>query len=232
MVLTKSEWFAMSISPISSSMMSMYVPNAGASKAAEKDTEYQQIIKKLAAYGIASSGDKETDKTRLETAEKLMATERQQIVQELAAYGIPSSGDNETDKTRLEVVERLIAMQESQQTLGGRDSIPFEDIMNTLNLTITGDLEDDYDTTIDKLDYEINSAKSQKLSSLRTGGRLPKKTESAIFREHHNSAQLTDICWASEDGAICVSEISIKTFQQQKIIHPLLSFCREKQVQE
>ena len=158
MVLTKSEWFAMSISPISSSMMSMYVPNAGASKAAEKDTEYQQIIKKLAAYGIASSGDKETDKTRLETAEKLMATEHQRIVQELAAYGIPSSGDNETDKTRLEVVERLIAMQESQQTLGERDSIPFEDIMNTLNLTITGDLEDDYDTTIDKLDYEIYMA--------------------------------------------------------------------------
>ena len=156
--LQKVSWFAMSISPISSSMMSMYVPSAGASKTAEKDTEYQQIIKKLAAYGIASSGDKETDKTRLETAEKLMATEHQRIVQELAAYGIPSSGDNETDKTRLEVVERLIAMQESQQTLGERDSIPFEDIMNTLNLTITGDLEDDYDTTIDKLDYEIYMA--------------------------------------------------------------------------
>ena len=120
--LQKVSWFAMSISPISSSMMSMYVPSTGASKTAEKDTEYQQII------------------------------------QELAAYGIPSSGDKETDKTRLEVAERLMAMRESQEALGERDSIPFEDIMNTLNLTITGDLDDDYDTTIDKLDYEIYMA--------------------------------------------------------------------------
>ncbi len=113
----------MSISPISSSMMSMYVPSSGTAKPAEDDYEYQMII------------------------------------QQLAVYGIPSSGDKETDKVRLEVVERMMEMRESQET-SSRDSIPFDDIMNTLNLTITGDLDKDYDTTIDKLDYEIDLAYS------------------------------------------------------------------------
>ena len=36
----------------------------------------------------------------------------------------------------------------------------FEDIMNTLNLSVTGDLDKDYETTIDKLDYEITMAYS------------------------------------------------------------------------
>lgn len=104
-------------------MMSMYVPSSGTAKPAEDDYEYQMII------------------------------------QQLAVYGIPSSGDKETDKVRLEVVERMMEMRESQET-SSRDSIPFDDIMNTLNLTITGDLDKDYDTTIDKLDYEIDLAYS------------------------------------------------------------------------
>lgn len=107
----------MSISPISSSMMSMYVPSAGASKAV--DYEYELIKQQLAALGIVPSGDKDTDKLKLQTA---------QAAQE---------------------------MQKSKSASNSRQSIPFEDIMNTLNLSVTGDLDKDYDNTIQKLDYEI-----------------------------------------------------------------------------
>ena len=112
----------MSISPVSASMMSMYVTSTATSKSdAQKDYEYMLILQELAMYGIAATGDKEADKVRLETA------------------------------------KRLAEMQKSQSTTT-KDSIPFEDIMNTLNLSITGDLEKDYETTIDKLDYEIDMA--------------------------------------------------------------------------
>lgn len=112
----------MSISPISSSMMSMYVPSAATSKSdAQKDYEYMLILQELAAIGIASTGDKTTDKARLEVAKNLMS------------------------------------MQQSQSS-SSKQSIPFEDIMNTLNISVTGDLEKDYETTIDKLDYEISMA--------------------------------------------------------------------------
>lgn len=115
----------MSISPISSSMMSMYVPSAGAAnKTEQNDYEYQLILQELAAMGIASSGDKETDKLKLETAKTVME------------------------------------MMQSQSASSSRQSIPFEDVMNTLNLTVTGDLEKDYETTIDRLDYEIDLASS------------------------------------------------------------------------
>lgn len=112
----------MSISPISSSMMSMYVPSAGTTSAV--DYEYELIKQQLAAMGIASTGDKNIDKAKLETAKS---------VQE---------------------------MMQTQSTSNTRQSIPFEDIMNTLNIAVTGDLDKDYDTTIDKLDYEISMAYS------------------------------------------------------------------------
>ena len=119
----------MSISPISASMMSMYVSSPATSKSdAQKDYEYMLILQELAMYGIASTGDKDTDKVRLETA------------------------------------KRLAEMQKSQST-SGKDSIPFEDIMNTLNLSVTGNLEKDYETTIDKLDYEIDMAYSEEEKS-------------------------------------------------------------------
>lgn len=115
----------MSVSPISSSMMSMYVPSTGASaKTEQNDYEYMLILQELAAMGITSSGDKQTDKLKLETAK--MAKE----------------------------------MMQSQSSSSSRQSIPFDDVMNTLNLTVTGDLEKDYNTTIDKLDYEIDFASS------------------------------------------------------------------------
>lgn len=112
----------MSISPVSASMMSVYVPSTVTSKSdAQNDLEHQAIMKELASLGIAPTGDKTTDKVRLDTA------------------------------------KRMIEMQKTQQTKS-KDSIPFDDVMNTLNLTITGDLDKDYDTTIDKLDYEIDMA--------------------------------------------------------------------------
>ena len=113
----------MSVSPISSYMMSMYVPSSAVSKKAEEeDYEYQLIKQELAIYGLVASGDKDTDKVRLETA------------------------------------QRAEEMMKAQSSSSSRQSIPFDDIMNTLNLTVTGDLDKDYDTTIDKLDYEIDMA--------------------------------------------------------------------------
>ena len=112
----------MSISPVSYSMMSMYVPSSGTTSAV--DYEYELIKQQLIAMGIVPSGDKNTDKAKLETAKS---------VQE---------------------------MMQSQNASNSRQSIPFEDIMNTLNLSVTGDLDKDYETTIDKLDYEITMAYS------------------------------------------------------------------------
>lgn len=112
----------MSISPISSSMMSMYVPSAGTTQAV--DYEYELIKQQLAAMGIATTGDKSIDKAKLETA------------------------------------KRVKEMMQTQSATNTRQSIPFEDIMNTLNISVTGDLDKDYDTTIDKLDYEITMAYS------------------------------------------------------------------------
>ena len=113
----------MSISPISASMMSMYVAStASLSSAKEKDYEYELIKQKLMAMGLTVTGDKDTDKARLETA------------------------------------QRIQEMMESQSASNSKQSIPFEDIMNTLNLTVSGDLDEDYDNTIDKLDYEIGMA--------------------------------------------------------------------------
>lgn len=113
----------MSVSPVSSSMMSVYVPSTGTSSKTA-DYEYLLIAQELQAMGIVPSGDKDTDKLRLETAK---------MVQE---------------------------MMQSQSASSSRQSIPFDDIMNTLNLTVTGDLEKDYETTVDKLDYEIDLASS------------------------------------------------------------------------
>lgn len=113
----------MSISPISSYMMSMYVSNNTSVLNANKmDYEYIKIIQELASYGISSSGDKNVDKMKLET------------------------------------VKRQIEMMQTQNLTKTKQSIPFEDVMNTLNLTVTGDLDKDYETTIDKLDYEIGMA--------------------------------------------------------------------------
>ena len=113
----------MSISPIPSYMLSMYVPSSAATQQTEEnDYEYQLIMQELALYGLVPSRDKDTDKMRLETA------------------------------------QRMEEMMKSQSEMTTRQSIPFDDIMNTLNIPITGDLEEDYDTTIDKLDYEIYMA--------------------------------------------------------------------------
>ena len=106
----------MSISPISSYMMSMYVPTSTSALNANKmDYEYMQIIQELASYGISSSGDKNVDKMKLET------------------------------------LKLQIEMMQTQNSSNTKQSIPFEDVMNTLNLTVTGDLEKDYDSL--RLEY-------------------------------------------------------------------------------
>lgn len=109
----------MSISPITSSTMSMYVPAPNAT--GQNSYEYQLIIQELLALGIAPTGYFEQDKNRLEIAKKM---------QEMQA----------------------------NKALQPKQTSPFEEIMNTLNLKITGDLEKDYNTTIDKLEYEIEMA--------------------------------------------------------------------------
>ena len=105
----------MSISPISSSMMSMYVPSSGTSqKAEEQDYEYLLIQQELMAMGIVPSGDKATDKLKLQT------------------------------------VKTMQEMMQAQSSSSSRQSIPFDDIMNTLNLTVTGDLDKDYDEIVNQ----------------------------------------------------------------------------------
>lgn len=86
--------------------------------------------------------------------------EYQLIIQELLALGIAPTGNFEQDKNRLEIAKNLQAMQENQ-SLQKKQTIPFEEIMNTLNIKITGDLDKDYETTIDKLEYEIDMAYTQ-----------------------------------------------------------------------
>lgn len=111
----------MSVSPISSSMMSMYVHTSGTSASGGIDYEYELIKQKLLALGLMPSGDKEAD------------------------------------KAKLQIAERVRDMQKSQSS-SSKQSIPFEDVMNTLNLSVSGDLDKDYDTTINRLDYEIDMA--------------------------------------------------------------------------
>ncbi len=118
----------MSISPISSSMMSMYVAGA-ASFSGAKDEEYELIKQALKALGISITGDKTADKARLQTAKKMKE------------------------------------MSQSQGSSSTKQSIPFDDVMNTLNLKITGDIEKDYRTTVDRLDYEIGMASSEENKS-------------------------------------------------------------------
>lgn len=111
----------MSISPISSSMMSMYVPLIS-KKDTQIDYEYELIKQQLMTLGITPSGDKSTDKLKLET------------------------------------VQRVQEMMQNQSSMNIKQTSPFEEIMNNLNLSISGDLEKDYEKTIDKLDYEITMA--------------------------------------------------------------------------
>lgn len=75
----------MSIDSVSS------VSASGASSAASVDSEYEQIKKKLAALGISSSGDKATDKAKLEKFESEMKAQQEKEAQK----------DNEAQKPRL-----------------------------------------------------------------------------------------------------------------------------------
>src|SRR5574344_242857 len=82
------------------------------------------------------------------------------IIAQLQAMGITPSRDNTVDKLKLDTVKKAQQMMQSQSSSSSKQSIPFEDVMNTLNLQVTGDLDKDYQTTIDKLDYEIDLSSS------------------------------------------------------------------------
>lgn len=135
------------MSAISPMVMSYSASNA--SKA--QDTEHKQIIQSLEALGVTPSGNKDTDKTLLNTIQA-------QLAQMLNFYGVASTGVAETDRILLNMV--MNAVEEQQQKNEGSSSqyIPFEDVMNAINITPTGDIDADYDETITELDYRISTA--------------------------------------------------------------------------
>ena len=102
------------------------------------DAEYERIKKKLAALGIASSGDKATDKAKLEKFESEMKTQQEKETQKndeaqkaqaasgsasvpaewqtiLAQVGISSSGDIDTDYNKaLSIVQEKLATAQTE----------------------------------------------------------------------------------------------------------------------
>lgn len=102
------------------------------------DAEYERIKKKLAALGIASSGDKATDKAKLEKFESEMKAQQEKETQKndeaqkaqaasgsasvpaewqtiLAQVGISSSGDIDTDYNKaLSIVQEKLATAQTE----------------------------------------------------------------------------------------------------------------------
>lgn len=106
----------MSVSPVMSPMVSVYVP----SRAATVDEEHEKIIRMLKMLGLVSTGDKAADKVLLQAA---------------------------------------INAQQKQNTGGAKaESIPFQDIMNMLNIESSGKIDKDYTSTINELDDRISAA--------------------------------------------------------------------------
>ena len=72
--------------------------------------------------------------------------------------GIESTGDKTLDKVLLKNAVTQKLQQEASSSASGSDYIPFLDIMDSLDLDSTGNVDDDYDRTIDELDYRISMA--------------------------------------------------------------------------
>lgn len=111
---------------------------SGVSSAQSSDSEYEQIKKKLAALGIASSGDKSTDKAKLDKFEAQMKAEKEKEAQKneeaqkaqaasasaqvpaewqtlLSSVGITSSGDIDTDYNKaLSIVQEKLATAQNE----------------------------------------------------------------------------------------------------------------------
>ena len=108
----------MTVSPVMSPMISLFVPATKAKGAV--DEEHQRIINMLKSLGITPTMDKSLDTVLLKNA---------------------------------------IQQMQSQQANNSADYIPFADIMGTLNLTVTGNIDEDYYNTIQELDGRIASAR-------------------------------------------------------------------------
>ena len=99
-------------------------------------------------YSYAPSGSitKQTD------------SEYEKILIMMEMLGIESTGDKTLDKVLLKNAVTQKLQQEASSSASGADYIPFLDIMDSLDLDSTGNVDDDYDRTIDELDYRISMA--------------------------------------------------------------------------
>ena len=94
----------------------------------------------------AASKDKQTD------------SEYEKILVMMEMLGIESTGDKTLDKVLLRNAVTQKLQEEATSSASGSDYIPFLDIMDALDLDSTGNVDDDYDQTIDELDYRISMA--------------------------------------------------------------------------
>ena len=85
-------------------------------------------------------------------------SEYEKILAMMDMMGIESTGDKTLDKVLLKNAVTQKLQQQSASSASGADYVPFADIMETLDLDSTGNVDDDYDKTIDELDYRISMA--------------------------------------------------------------------------
>lgn len=84
-------------------------------------------------------------------------SEYEKILILMKSLGIEPTGEKSVDKILLKnAVTQMLAQQASSTS--GSDYVPFADIMDALDLDSTGNVDDDYDRTIDELDYRISMA--------------------------------------------------------------------------
>lgn len=98
------------------------------------------------SYAPSGSSKKQTD------------SEYEKILIMMEMLGIESTGDKTLDKVLLKNAVTQKLQQEASSSASGADYIPFLDIMDSLDLDSTGNVDDDYDRTIDELDYRISMA--------------------------------------------------------------------------
>ena len=122
----------MSIDSVSSASAS------GASSAASVDSEYEQIKKKLAALGISSSGDKATDKAKLEKFESEMKAQQEKEAQK----------DNEAQKA---------------QAASGAAQVPAEwqTLLSQVGITSSGDIDTDYNKALSIVQEKLATTQTE-----------------------------------------------------------------------
>lgn len=102
------------------------------------DAEYERIKKKLAALGIASSGDKATDKAKLEKFENEMKARQEKEAQK----------DNEAQKA---------------QAASGSASVPAEwqTILAQVGISSSGDIDTDYNKALSIVQEKLATAQTE-----------------------------------------------------------------------